>query len=117
MVKTIVLIITVGKREFKGRAKAAVFSCKWRQWWGFRWLLQNYNVLGDGCLDDNDGGDEDDDDVDDAGCDGDDNDGEENLGWMGSQSGRGGLVIAYGSLKENVLLLFGHFGFAYLVMY
>ena len=36
MVKTIVLIITVGKREFKGRAKAAVFSCQWRQWWGFR---------------------------------------------------------------------------------
>ena len=28
MVKTIVLIITVGKREFKGRAKAAVFSCQ-----------------------------------------------------------------------------------------
>ena len=44
-------------------------------------------------------------------------DSDENLGWMGSQSGRGGLVIAYGSLKENVLLLFGHFGFAYLVMY
>ena len=106
------LIITVGKREFKGRAKAAVFSCQWRQWWGFRWLLKNYNVLGDGCLDD-----EDDDDVDDAGCDGDDNDSEENLGWMGSQSGRGGLVIAYGSLKENVLLLFGHFGFEFLVVY
>ena len=36
---------------------------------------------------------------------------------MGSQSGRGRLVIAYGSLKENVLLLFGHFGFEFLVVY
>ena len=65
----------MGKREFKGRAKAAVFS------WKYTFNDDDGGDGGGGGEDDGDGS------------------GDEHLGWVGGEGCWGGLVVAYGSLK------------------